>query len=109
MKDIEYRHSWNSDETSEQEMTRRFGKLLHEEDTADSYEVAESKLFQKDDNIFFWLQASGCSCWDGDYYGWQLTKLQLIKLGKARAKDEDGYRGASHEKLMGQWIKENIK
>lgn len=85
-----------------------FGELLHDEDTADSYEVDESQLYF-DGKKYYWLQASGCSCWDGDYDGWELTKLQLIKLGKARAKDEDGYRGAGHEKLMGIWITENIK
>ena len=109
MEAVDYRHSWSADKSTEEEMEEKFGKLLHETDTADAYEVAESRLFQKEDNVFFWLQANGCSCWDGDFYGWQLTRLQLIKLGKKRAKDEDGYRGADHEKLMGIWITENIK
>ena len=109
MKAVDYRHSWSTDKSTEEEMEEKFGKLLHETDTADAWEVAESKLFQKDDNTFFWLQANGCSCWDGDYDGWQLTRLQLIKLGKKRAKDEDGYHGADHEKLMGIWITDNIK
>ncbi len=108
MKDVEYRHSWSTDKSTEEEMKEKFGELLYEVSTADAYEVAESMLFF-DGKKYYWLQANGCSCWDGDFYGWQLTRLQLIKLGKKRAKDEDGYRGADHEKLMGIWIKENVK
>jgi hypothetical protein len=106
MKDVEYRPSWSTNKDSD--MADKFGKLLHETDTADAYEVAESMLFFNGKK-YYWLQANGCSCWDGDYYGWELTKLQLIKLAKARSKDEDGYRGSDHDKLMGQWIVENIK
>lgn len=108
MKDVEYRHSWTGDKSSEEEMREKFGELLYEVSTADAYEVAESMLFYNGKK-YFWLQANGCSCWDGDYYGWELGKTELKKLANARAKDQDGYRGADHTKLMGIWIKENIK
>jgi hypothetical protein len=108
MKDVAYNHSYSSDLSREDEMKAQFGELLNTEDTADSYEVAESHLYKKGSK-YFWIQASGCSCWDGDYYGWELTKTELKALAKKRADDEDGYSGAGHEKLMGQWIKENIK
>lgn len=107
MKDVEYMHSWNSKVSREEEMKERFGELLNSEDTADSYEVAESHLYKKG-RKYYWLQANGCSCWDGDYYGYELTLTELRKLAAARAKDPDGYSGAGHEKLMGKWINENL-
>lgn len=100
---VEYRHSWSADKTAEQEMAEKFGKLLHDIDTADSYEVAESHLFKKGTK-YYWIQANGCSCWDGDYDGYELTKPELMKLAKARAKDTWG----GHEKQMAEWILENL-
>ena len=50
------------------QMKEKFGELLYEVSTADAYEVAESMLFFNGKK-YFWLQANGCSCWDGDYYG----------------------------------------
>lgn len=105
MKNIEYMHSWQTKLTKEQEMADRYGDLLHTTDTADSYEVAESHLYKKG-RKYYWLQANGCSCWDGDYSGWELTLTELRKLAKARAKDDDGYE--NHEQQMGVWIGENL-
>lgn len=107
MKSVDYQHSWSSDKNEEQEMAEKFGKLLHSTDTADSYEVAESHLYKKGTK-YYWLQADGCSCWDGDYTGYELTKPELMKLAKARAGDEDSYRGAYHDKLMGIWVVKNL-
>jgi hypothetical protein len=107
MKAIEYMHSYGSKLSREEEMAKKFGELLHTEDTADSYEVAESHLYKKGDR-YNWLMANGCSCWDGYYDGWSLTERELKKLALARSKDEDGYYGPSHEKLMAVWINENI-
>lgn len=107
MKDVTYMHSWDTKKTKEEEMAELFGELLNSEDTADSYEVAESHLYKKG-RSYFWLQANGCSCWDGDYYGYELTLTELRKLAKARANDPSGSYGDGHEKLMGKWINENL-
>lgn len=103
MKAVDYTHGWRSKETKED----LFGELLNSEDTADAYEVSESRLYKKG-RKYYWLQAEGCSCWEGDYYGYELTKTELLRLAEARSKDPDGYRGANHDKLMGVWVVENL-
>lgn len=104
MKSVTYQHSWTNDKTEEQEMTEKFGKLIHTEDTAEDYEVAESHLYKKGTKYYL-LEADDCSCWEGDYSGFELTKPELRKLAKARADNKfiDG-----HDKLMGEWILANL-
>jgi hypothetical protein len=104
MKAVSYRNNYDSDLPTDEDMIEKFGKLIAWEDTAGSYEVAETKLFTKDGKTFYWLSADDCSCWDGGYEGWELSREELLTLASARAQDEDGYSGLSHEKLLGQWV-----
>jgi hypothetical protein len=104
MKSIAYNHHWNSELSQEQEMIKLFGTELDFENNADSYETNEAYLFQKGDK-YFYLSANGCSCWDGDYDGWQFTKLELLKWAKENAAND--YEDS--DQLLAQWIMDNIK
>ncbi len=106
MKAIEYQHKYSSDTTEEQEMADLYGLLLTDADTSPSYEVEQTKLFRKDDEYFL-LRANGCSCWDGDWDGWQFDKTELIawalKQEKSSYRDEE-----DSDYLVAQWIKDNL-
>lgn len=78
------------------------GDLVHEVDESAAYEEDEAKLF-KNQRKYALIQATGCSCWNGDWEGWaDLTKPELRKLGVSWSKEY----GAA--KVMGEWIKENV-
>lgn len=42
-------------------------RLVASYDTAGSYEVDEAQVYLLADNRFYMREASGCSCWDGEY------------------------------------------
>lgn len=86
-----------------------YGDLLHEVDQAgNNYEVDEAKLYLKDGR-YTYLQASGCSCWEGDYEGWtDVVRGDLLRMAATWAKGwtREGYNNT--ESLMGKWILENV-
>lgn len=78
------------------------GEIIHEVNESEPYEEDEAKLL-KNRSRYSLIQATGCSCWDGDWEGWtDLTKAEVRKLGKSWA---NGY-GAS--KTLGKWIEANF-
>lgn len=105
MKEVTYKHSWSTNQTEEQEMAEKFGKLLVEYDTSEAYEQESSHLFKKGTK-YYWVDANGCSCWEGDYEGWELTKPELMKLAKSAL--ERKYRDSASD-LVAQWIMDNLK
>lgn len=108
MKAIAFQHHWGENLTEEQEMAQKFGELVHEEDHSEAYEVEKALLFYNGKHYFF-LEANGCSCWDGDYDGWQFTKTELLKWAKAKVKQQEyDWRKQAYEHLA-DWIVENIK
>lgn len=108
MKAIDYRHNWSSDKTDEQEKAEKFGKLLHGHYRDEPYQVEDAELYY-DGKYYYFLEANGCSCWDGDWDGWQFTKTEVIKWAKAKVqKQEYDWRKQSFEYLA-EWIVENIK
>lgn len=80
-----------------------FGKLVHEIDQSGGYEEDEAKLFKRG-RLYTYLNATGCSCWDGDWEGWaDMTKSELRRL--ADSWFEKGY---GSEKAMGAWVRDNV-
>lgn len=84
MKTVSYKHSWGSKLNKPEEMVKLFGTLLVEEDTSNGYDTETSHLFKKGTK-YVWIDANGCSCWEGDYDGWELTKSELKKLAAKNA------------------------
>lgn len=106
MKAIEYRRNWSSDKIDEKEKTEKFGKLLH--GVYAPYEIEDAELYF-DGKYYYFLEANGCSCWEGDWDGWQFTKTEVIKWAKAKVKQQEyNWRKQSYE-ILAEWIVENIK
>ena len=78
-----------------------YGATIYEVDESEPYEEDEAALIEQD-GLYTLIQATGCSCWDGDWEGW--TDLTLDELVKVAHSWTTGY-GA--EKVMGQYILEN--
>lgn len=106
MKAITYRRSWSSSKTEEEEVAELFGTILVSADESEAYETNESALFLGNNGKYSWIDANGCSCWDGDWDGWELTKLQLLKMAKGVI--ERKY-GRTAEVVVAEWILKNIK
>lgn len=83
MKAISYMHSWSSDKTDDEEKAEKFGKLLHGVYSDEPYQVEDAELYYNGKSYFF-IEANGCSCWDGDWDGWEFNKTELIKWAKAK-------------------------
>lgn len=107
MKDVTFRHSWNANQTIEQEMEEKFGTLLVEHDTSEDYQVERSLLFSKNGREYVWLSANGCSCWDGDYDGWVLTEDELRKLAEKTYQHKYDWRDSA-DALVAKWVIDNI-
>lgn len=106
MKAVSYRHSWSSHKSEEEEMAELFGTLLVGHDTSEAYEQESSYLFKKGTK-YVWIDANGCSCWDGDYDGWELTKTELKTLAKKTLDNSYGGRDRAGE-LVAKWVAENL-
>jgi hypothetical protein len=99
MKTLEYFHPPYGEEGYDFSI---LGEVVHEVDESEPYEEDEAKLL-KNQRKYALIQASGCSCWDGDWGGWtDLTKPEVRKLGETWSKSY----GA--EKVMGEWIRDNF-
>ena len=82
---------------------RGFGTRVKHFDESAPYEEDEAILLVDKKGLYTILEATGCSCWDGDWEGWtEVTKPQLKKLGKTWTK----LWGAAKE--LGEWIERNI-
>lgn len=103
MRAINYQRNWNSKLSAEEELELMFGKLLIESDESEAYEQDGAMLFKKG-RKYYYLQSNGCSCWDGDWDGFELTLPELRKW--AAAKSEDGYEKAAIE--VARFVKENL-
>jgi len=106
MKAVSYKHSWSTNETEEQEMASLFGALLVEHDTSESYEQESAHLFKKGTK-YFWISSNGCSCWEGDYDGWELGKIELKKLAQKNLKNRHGQRDTA-DFLVAKWVLDNL-
>ena len=108
MKSVTFRWAYGEEMSEGEQMTRKFGELLQDEDHSQAYDVERAMLFFNGEH-YFMLEANGCSCWDGDYDGWQFTKRELLKWAKARHnKQEFEWRKQAFEHLA-DWVLENIK
>jgi hypothetical protein len=56
----------------------RGATMIADVNEADSYEVDEASVFAIDDGTFILRTASGCSCWDGEYYGTRYDSLDEL-------------------------------
>lgn len=75
------------------------GTLLHEIDESKPYTIDTIELYENN-GTYTMIEASGCSCWDGDYSGWgSMTLLELQKLCRGWME-----KGDSKEKLMATWV-----
>lgn len=109
MKTVTYRHDWGSDLNETDEMAELFGKLLVDYDTSEPYEQETSSLFYNSKTRkYTWIDSNGCSCWDGDYDGWELTKKELVELAKKKVEDKGRYRDDA-EYLVAKWVTEHRK
>ena len=108
MRAVEYRHNWGSGQTREEEMEEKFGKLLVAHDTSEDYQEETSSLFfdEKTDE-YVWIDSNGCSCWDGDYDGWALSKEELLTLADKAVQNRYEWRDTAAY-LVGAWVQENI-
>ena len=80
----------------------QLGELIYEIDESAAYEEDEAKLLKKGETYTL-IQATGCSCWDGDWEGWtDLTPPELKQLAVTWLK------GYGAEKVMGAYINENL-
>lgn len=104
MKAVDYKHSWSNNRSESEEMSDLFGTLLADYDTSDAYETEVSYLFKKGSK-YTWIDGNGCSCWEGDYEGWELTESELMKLADKTL--QANYRGTA-QVLIAKWVKENL-
>ena len=54
-----------------------------------------------------WIDADGCSCWDGDWGGWELELDELHKLADKAIEGEYDWRETADVKVA-KWIKGNL-
>lgn len=106
MKPVSYKHSWSTDQTQADEMAELFGTLLVEYDTSEAYEQESSHLFKKGTK-YYWIDANGCSCWEGDYGGWELTKTELKTLAQKNWDNKYDWRDAA-DALVARWVLDNL-
>lgn len=104
MKSISYQHNWSSKTSEEDELKAMYGDLLVHEDTSEPYEEDEAKLFKKGDTYYL-LSANGCSCWEGDWDGWEFTRDELVKW--ALAQNKPSYSDSS-EYQVALWVRDNL-
>ena len=107
MKTVEYRRSWANNMSADEEMKSLFGELLIDEDTSEAYEQETSSLYVNDEGLYTWIDSNGCSCWDGDYEGWQCEIDELLTLAKKKLEHKRDYREAA-EDLVAEWIVDNL-
>lgn len=107
MKTVTYRHNWSSNLNTEDEMASLFGVLLAYENTSEDYQEETSSLYLDKNGLYTWIDSSGCSCWDGDFEGWQCEKEELLKLAKEKVEHKSRHRDAA-EDLIAQWIVDNL-
>lgn len=109
MKSVTYRRDWGSNTSEAEEMEEKFGKLLVEFDKSEPYETEVSSLFyNKKTRKYTWIDANGCSCWDGDWDGWELTKTELKQLAEKAVANRYSWRDTA-EYLVGAWVMEHRK
>lgn len=109
MKSVTYRHDWGSNLNENEEMAELFGKVLVDHDTSEPYEQETSTLFYNPKTRkYTWIDSNGCSCWDGDYDGWELTKTELVELARKKVDDKGRYRDDA-EYLVAKWVTEHRK
>ena len=106
MKPVTFKHSWGANQTEEQEMEQKFGVLLTDFETSEPYETERSLLFKKGTK-YIWLGANGCSCWEGDYDGWELSKPDLKKLALKTWETRYDWRDTA-DALVAKWVMENL-
>lgn len=99
MRSIEYRCQWDSDDDRMEEL---FGTRLHYEDCGGGYETDEAYLFKSGD-LYRYLEATGCSCWAGEFEGWELSLEELITLASKWVREDY----AKAERAMGIWVLEH--
>lgn len=107
MRSVTYRHSWVTDLNAEDEMADKFGKLLISYDTSEPYEQETSDLFINEKGLYTWIDSNGCSCWDGDYEGWELTYEELDALSQKTFDNKWTDRDQA-DYLVAKWARENI-
>lgn len=107
MKPIEFQYSYNATERETDQMAKLFGELINEQDASESYEPDTSVLFRdKDGATFNFLRGSGCSCWEGDWYGWNMNLTDLLKwAGEQTARHSAWHTGS--DVMLAQWIIDN--
>lgn len=54
-------------EFEDREAVEAFGAVVWENDLSESYDVDDHLLVQNADG-FHYVRATGCSCWEGDYW-----------------------------------------
>lgn len=108
MKAITHRHQWSSGTTEEQEKSALFGTLLFEADESESYEVETAELFKANDGSYNLLEANGCSCWDGDYEGWNMTLAELLDWATAKVGKQSSTRRKYADEVVAHWVADNI-
>ena len=109
MKTVTYRHDWGSNLNTEDEMVEKFGKLLVDINTSEDYQQETSSLFYNPKTRkYTWIDSNGCSCWDGDYDGWELTKEEMLTIAKKKVENKRDWREAA-EDIVAQWIVDHRK
>lgn len=109
MKPVTYRRNWGSDLTEEEELTELFGELKFEANESEPYEMNASSLFySKKTRKYTWIDANGCSCWDGDWDGWEMNKKEMFALADKLVANAKDYRKYA-EDVVAEWIVKNIK
>lgn len=105
---VTYRHNWSSELSKSEEMANLYGSMLVDYDTSEPYEQETSTLYVNNEGVYTWIDSNGCSCWEGDYDGWQLSKEELLKLAIKKSGEKWGDRDRA-EDMVASWVLENIK
>lgn len=87
-------------------MTELFGTLLVDFDESQGYDTEISMLFKKGTK-YIWLDANGCSCWSGDYDGWEINKTELKTLAKKSIDNRYSWRDTADVKVA-EWVMQNL-